>query len=153
MIRPMTKRILILAAIVVAGCGSDDRLTKSEYSAALQPKVDRVTAAIGAVFQATGKAEEGETVPARARKALSSAAKIEAAAATEIDELAEPEEAEPPAAELVTAARRQASEIEALAADESLTVAEMADALEGGGVLAALEKLQRGGFVRLAPPG
>lgn len=149
----MTKRILILTTLVIAGCGGEDRLTKAEYTAALQPKVDRVTAAIGAVFQATGKAEEGSIVPAGARQALGSAARTEAAVASEIEALVEPEAAEASTSELVTAARRQADQIEALAADDALTVAKMADALEGGPVLAALEKLQGAGFVRLTRGG
>ena len=143
---------LLLAAVAFAACGEDERLTKQQLSAELQPQVEKVMAEFGAVFQAVADAEgevkESAPVPAAALEKARAAVATERAAADEIASLRPPEALEADVREFVAAARAQASEIES-AASQAPSVAELADVMEGGSMRAALGALAEEGVLDL----
>ena len=143
---------LLLTAVAVAACGEDDRLTKQQVSAKLQPQVDKVIAEFGAVFQTIADSErevkEAAPVPEAALEKARAAVATERAAAREIASLRPPETLEDDLGEFVAAARAQASEIESTVA-QTPSVAELADVMEGGSMRAALGALADAGVLQL----
>ncbi len=139
------------AALLPAACGGgQDRLTDREFTARMNSVVERISGEFGAVFTTLGRAEETDRVPAPVRDRLLRAARTERKLADTVQELEPPERAEAAHDALVTGARRQADTLERLAADPRLTVAQMADAVEGGETTAALQRLAEAGYVN--PP-
>ena len=143
---------LLLATAAVAACGEDERLTKQQLSAKLQPQVEKVMAEFGAVFQtvadAEGEVKESAPVPAAALEKVRAAVATERAAADEVASLRPPEALEADLRDFVGAARSQAEELESMAA-RSPSVAELADAMEGGPMRDALGALAEKGVLRL----
>lgn len=146
-----TTTAALVAALSLAACGGEDRLTRDEYAAELQPAVDEISEAFGTVFASVGEAEETDRVPAAALERLSDAAARERDVADELAELEPPEDLEPAAERFVAGARRQAEELEGMAAEKDLTVARLADAVEQGASVGPLRELGEEGVVK--PPG
>lgn len=144
---------LSAAALGACGGGDDgpDRLSDQEYKERVNPAVQRISQGFGQVFAELGKAGEGERVPADVRERLRAAANTEREAVSEMAELEPPERAEAAHERLVSAGRKQAEQLEALAGQPGLTVGRMADAVEGGETSRALQVLAKGGWVD--PPG
>ena len=143
---------LLLTTAAVAACGEEERLTKQQLAAKLQPQVEKVMTEFGAVFQAVADAEgevkESGPVPAAALEKARDAVATERAAAEEIESLRPPESLEDDLREFVAAARSQAAEIESTAA-QSPSVSELADVMEGGAMRSALGALAEEGVLRL----
>ena len=142
----------VAAALTVAACGGDDdRLTREQFKAELQPAVNQISDGFGAVFAAIGRAEETDRVPADALRRLADAAARERRLAAELAELEPPKDLEGPADRFVAGAREQAAELERLAGERGVTVAQVADAVEQGASVGPLRELGEKGVV--TPPG
>jgi len=153
---PTARRLALplAASLTLAACGGDERLTRDEYAERVQPEIARVSESFGGVFQAIGRAEESDRVPAAALRRLAGAADTERAVAARLAALEPPEELERPATELVEGARRQADELDRLAAREGeVTVAQLADAVEQGATAEPLRDLARRGVIEPPPQG
>lgn len=100
----LRRRLPVLVALVVAGCGGDERLTKEEYA----EKVRAVYADVEGAFQATN-VPPGELAP-----------KIEAAqeqlrdSADELDGVEPPEDVEAEHSQLIDGMRRYADALDRL---------------------------------------
>ena len=150
-LRHLTTAAALLAALTVAACGGEDRLTREQYSAKLQPAVDEISAGFGTVFEEIGRAEESDRVSGAAQQRLADAAARERKVADELADLEPPEDLEDASDRLVTGARRQADELDRLATEEQVTVAQVADAIEEGASVEPLRELGKAGVV--TPPG
>lgn len=143
---------LLLAAAAVGACGEDERLTKQQLSGKLQPQVEKVRAEFGAVFETVSRAEgevkESAPVPAAALEQVRAAVATERAAADAIAALRPPEALQSDVKALVGAARTQAAQLESMA-EGSPSVAELADAMEGGDMRAAMGALAEKGVLEL----
>ena len=142
-----------IAALVLAACSSDeDRLTRKQLSAELQPAVTEISSAFGAVFAEIGRAEETDRVPAEALTRLEQAAGTMRSTADRLADVRPPQQLEAETDRLVEGTRRHAEALERLAAtDGGVTVAQVADAVEQGPSVGPLRELAEQGVVR--PPG
>ena len=147
----MKRLIAIGAAVVVAGCGGEDRLTKTETASELNSAVGTLNAEFQAIFQELGRKPEDARVPAALRERLAGAAEAERRGAHELGKLEPVEGADAAFDEFVQAARLQADALEKAASRSNLTVAEMADAIELPVMRDALTALVRKDLVE--PPG
>ena len=68
--------------------------------------------------------------------------------AGQLDGIEPPERAEAALEKLVSGTKAQAERLEQLAGQADLTVAEMADAVEGGETLGPIRELAEGGYVK-----
>lgn len=143
----------LAAALALAACGSeDDRLTRKQLSAELQPAVTEISNGFGAVFAAIGRAEETDRVPQAALDRLGQAAGTMRDEADRLADLRPPEQLATETERLVAGTRRHADELERLAAtDGTVTVAQVADAVEQGPSVGPLRELAEQGVV--SPPG
>ena len=142
----------LAAALTSAACGGDDdRLTREQFKSELQPAVDQISAGFGAVFAVIGRAEETDRVPAAALERLSDAAARERRIAGRLADLQPPKDLEGATDRFVAGAQRQADDLERLAGQDDVTVAQVADAVEQGASVAPLRELGKAGVV--APPG
>jgi hypothetical protein len=147
----MKRWIVVAAAVVVAGCGGEDRLTKAETASELNGAVGTLNAEFQAIFEQLGQSRETARVPAPLRERLAGAAETERRGAEELATLEPVEGSDAAVDEFVRAARTQAAELEKAASDADLTVAEMADTIELPAMRDALTELARRGLVE--PPG
>jgi hypothetical protein len=147
----MKRWIAIAAAVVVAGCGGEDRLTKAETASELNRAVETLNAEFQAIFQELGPSGENARVPAALRERLAGAAETERRGAQELEEIEPVEGSDAAVDEFIQAARAQADALEEAAARSNLTVAEMADAIELPAMRDALGELARQDLVE--PPG
>jgi hypothetical protein len=143
--------IVIAAAVLVVGCGGEERLTKAETASRLNGAVGTLNAEFQAIFEQLGQSREGARVPAALRERLARAAEIERRGASELEQLEPVSGSEPAYDDFVRAARAQAERLEEAAAQPDLTVAEMADTIELPAMRDALAELARQGLVE--PPG
>jgi hypothetical protein len=143
----MKRYLAIGAAVVVAGCGADERLTKAETAQQLNGAVATVNAEFQAVFERLGRSREDARVPVAVRELLADAAAVERRTVETLAPIEPVEDAEPAVDDFIRAARTQADRLEDAAARPDLTVAEMADAVEHGDMRAALLALERQGLV------
>jgi hypothetical protein len=147
-----TTAAALVAALGLAACGDDDRLTRDQYTAELQPAVEQISDGFGTVFARIGRAEETDRVPAAALRQLSEAAARERSVAERLAGLEPPESLASLNERLVAGARRQADDLERLARSQgTVTVAQVADAIEEGASVGPLRELGERGVV--APPG
>jgi hypothetical protein len=103
-----TTGLLAAAALALGACGGDDdRLTRAQYEAEVRPAVQRIAAGFGAVFQAIGRAEETDRVPAAALRRLAGVAAVERREADRLAALEPPEDLEGPAGRLTADAVEQ----------------------------------------------
>ena len=158
---------VLLTGLAIAACGEQERptkqelsarvtpqverLTKHELSARVTPQVERVTSDFSEVFEAIGRAEETDPVPAAALEKLRAAAETERRAADELEGLTPPEAAESALDGFVAAAREQAARLEEVAAADP-TVGELANAVESPEMGAALARLAEGGYAEVPAP-
>jgi len=153
---PTARRLALplAAALTLAACGGDERLTRAEYAERVEPEIARVSESFTGVFQAIGRAQEDERVPAAALRRLAGAADTERAVAGRLAALEPPQELERTAARLVAGARRQADQLDRLATRKgAVTVAELADAVEQGATAEPLRDLARRGVIQPPPQG
>jgi hypothetical protein len=136
----------VVALLLGAGCGGDDRLSKDETAKALNGAVQTVNGEFQQVFELLGRREEGERVPRPVRDRLRNGATVELREAGELDAIEPSAEAEESVDSFVRAARTQADALESAAARSDLTVAEMADAIELPEMREALAELVRQGL-------
>lgn len=130
--------VVVVAALLAAGCGGDDRLSEEEATQRINDSVAETTQEfeqqVGSIFQQIGRLPEDAEVPDRIRTRLDEPTAALAARLRETaDELADldpPEDAEDEVEALEEASREQAERIEELPAREGLTVRELADAME-----------------------
>jgi hypothetical protein len=147
----MKRWIAIAAAVVVAGCGGEDRLTKAETASELNGAVGTLNAEFQAIFEELGRKPEDARVPAALRERLAGAAEVERRGAEQLATLEPVEGADAAVDEFIEAARAQAEALAEAASQSNLTVAEMADAIELPAMREALTELARQDLVE--PPG
>jgi hypothetical protein len=141
--------VTLIAALSLAACGGEDRLTERELAGQLNPQVERIAREFGEVFRTLGRARETDVVPGNVRVRLRQAAAIERRVAEDFEDIAPPEDAEDDVEALAAAAARHADRLEQLSSDRRLTVARMADAIERGEIMAPLQRLAADSLVRL----
>ena len=143
-------RTALTALVLLAGatgCG-EDRLSRDEYTAELQPAVQRISQGFGSVFERIGRAEDGERVPAPALQRLGQVAAQERRTAERLAGLEPPKDVEAVAGRFADGARRQADRLAAMSRERDVTVGELADAVEQGETAAPLRDLVEQGYVR-----
>ena len=136
----------IAMSIAACGGGDDERLSKEETAQRLNEIFGATSAQIQRqfhpVFAQLQQGRENAAVPERVRAALdgptSAAADELREAAEQAEELDPPSDVEDEVDAFAEAARRQADRLDELAAQEGLTVRELADA-----VAPPMEELQR----------
>ena len=147
----------VIAALVVAGCGGEDRMsdeeTAREINAVLAATSGEVQRQFHPVFQQLEAVRENARVPRSVRARLERPTSVVAGelreTADRVDELDPPEDAEEAVASLTESAREQATRLEQLPERERLTVRELADAVEPP--TEALRRLGEAG-IRVQPP-
>jgi hypothetical protein len=149
--------LAVIGALLVAGCGGDDRLSKEETARELNEALAATSGEIQRrfhpVFQQLEGMRDNARVPARVRAGLEEPASAVARelreTADRVDELDPPKDAEDAVDSLAQTARAQAARLEQLPERGSLTVGELAGAVAPP--TNALRKLGEAG-VEVQPP-
>ena len=156
---PRTSSALaVAAALLVAGCGGEDRLSDEETAQRMNEIFGATSRGVQKqfhpVFQELEGVAENARVPERVRAQLGSPTSAVARelrkTADQVAELNPPEDAEEALASLSESARKQAARLEQLPEREGLTPRELADAVEPP--MEQLRRLRDAGIEVQPPP-
>ena len=139
---------MLIAAVALgagAGCGGDgdDTLSKEQTGQQVDRAVTTVNGEFRQLFEQLGSRGEDERVPVEVRDRLRAVADIERRAADEIDAIEPAAETRGAVDRFVRVAHAQADTLERAAERESLSVGEVADAVELPEMRGALDELER----------
>ena len=158
MSRMTTTALVAGVAMSIAACGEEDSLSKQETAQRLNEVFGATSAEIQRqfhpVFEQLQQGRANAPVPDRVRAELdqptSAAADALREAADQATELDPPSDVEDEIESFAKAARRQATRLEELVAQDGLTVRELADAVAPP--MEELRRLQEAG-IEIQPPG